>query len=308
MINRPNKAWPATQIANLDRIHAALVDQLVSPRNIVSAQRLVERHLRGLKLGADSARYAQKRIFDPKALKRLPLKWSPTAKNFRQIVCTAKDPHPAELAMAFFDQGYICFGTALYWNNLTDQIPTNYYVANERATANRGKATLALDNFYLQDQFIKPARESSRYATFGDCRFTLIERSHSGFLGVINKTIESNGRTILFRLTDPERTLIDCAVAPQRAGGIQTVVDAFRTNTTTPSLKKLLSYYDALGFQYPYWQRIGLIISHTQGKNAAELWRKHFGKPKCRFYVEHGYKADWVVDSDWSVAYPKGLF
>ncbi len=294
--------------AKLVRVHADLKLELQQPRHRVSARRFIDQYLQKHQLSVSSSNRIRKQIFDPKILKSIPLKWSPTTKHFRHIVSTSKDPHPAEIAMAFFDHGYICFGTALYWNDLSNQTPTNYYIANERRTPSRTKSTLIVDDTFLQDQFIKPVRESSRYATWRTFRFTLIDRSASNSLGVITKTITNSGQEIQFRLTDKERTLLDCAVSPHRAGGIQAVVDSFRVSGDSLSLDKLIKYYDSSGFKYPYWQRIGLLLAQASSNKLATLWGTHFGRSKVRFYVDHNYSANWIVDPTWSVAYPKGLF
>lgn len=291
-----------------NRIHDDLISELKKPRHRAAARQFINDYLLQHQLSATSVNKVRKQVMDPNVLKPVDLKWSATAKDFRHVISTSKDPHPAEIAMAFFDRGYICFGTALYWNDLSNQTPTNYYIANERKTPSRIKSSLVVDDLFLQDQFIKPVRESSRYATWGEFRFTLIDRDASNFSGVITKTITASARKIQFSLTDKERTLLDCAVSPQRAGGIQAVVESFRAAAHSLSLDKLITYYDSSRFKYPYWQRVGLLLEKSSNSKFASHWSKHFGKSKFRFYVDHNYSANWVVDPTWSVAYPKGLF
>jgi predicted transcriptional regulator of viral defense system len=294
-------------MAQLDGAYGELISLLAPPRNAVASRKAIEDFFHAKKFGAESRTYLRKRITNPKVLKPLPLKWSPTAKGFRQIFTTAGDSHPLEIAMAFFDGGYICFGTAVYWHNLTTQIPANYYVAKERATRSRASSSLQIDDYYLQDQFLKPARDSNRFATYEGHRFTLIEREYSDFLGVIDAKKQHGGRTITYRVTDLERTLLDCAVAPHRAGGIQTVLHTYRSVANRLSVRRLIDYYGKLRLKYPFWQRIGLLLDGAS-PDAATSWREHFGTPKLKFYADHSYKSDWTFDPTWKVAYPRGIF
>ena len=155
---------------------------------------------------------------------------------------------------------------------------------------------------------MKPPRETARQAAYQGVKYTLAERNATGLLGVTGRSIVFNNKRIRFKVSDLERTLLDCAVFPHRAGGIRNVMEIFAKAKRRLSIERLLSYYRQLDFTYPYWQRIGLILEKTAGKNATRDWRDAFGEPGFTFYLDRLYKSNWKIDPRWKVAYPPGLF
>ena len=102
---------------------------------------------------------------------KLPIRWNPAAKDYRHIFALHRPAHPVEISMAFFHDAYLCFGTALFWNETSDQVPSNYYVATERAIKSSSIDNVDIDNYYLRDQFMKPHRETKKIAKYENKRF-----------------------------------------------------------------------------------------------------------------------------------------
>ncbi len=238
----------------------------------------------------------------------LELRWNRAARITRRIYAPRRLLHPAEIAMALFKDGYICFGTAIYWNEITGQVPTHYYVAKERNTKSQIAHSMEIDDYYLQDHFMRPAVESSTFATYEGYKFILVDRNPTGNLGVISRKISLTQQKIAIRYTNLERTLLDCAIFPDRAGGIKNVVECYLESRRRLSIEKMINYYKELNLTYPYWQRIGLILEKTNTANKARKWRDSFGIPQFGFYIDRMFKSNWKFDESWKVSYPPGLF
>lgn len=241
-------------------------------------------------------------------LEEINLQWDPSASNTRRLYGPPREFNPLEIAMAFFEEGYVCFGAALYWNRFTEQSPSHYHIATERKTKANGIHSEEIDDDYLRDQFMKPPRENRRTANFQGYRYTLHQRDHASYLGVIQRKVDMEWGKLDLRYTDLEKTLLDCTVSPELAGGIKNVVESYAVAKSRISMDKLIAYYRKMDYTYPYWQRIGLILDKTSGGKKAERWRNEFGRPKFTFYLDRKYRADWDLDPRWEVAFPKGLF
>ena len=294
------------EIREMDKATNKILEFLTAPRNQKSARDYIDRVVNEAAI-APTCRWAISDVVTSK-LKSVQLDWQFLKKDFRHIVSVSSEVDPVELGMGFFNDGYICCGSALYWNELTNQVPHHYYIASERKSPQARRPRVKFAEYDLRTEFLKDPRKTSKVATHGHYTYTLLERSHSGGLGVTEKRFKISGRQSLMRITNIERTLLDCTIYPHYSGGIATVLDAYATAGRKLSLNKLIQYYKSLNLIYPYWQRIGLILEKQMGEKRARNWKTEFGRPRYRFYIDRPAKADWVVNERWNVAYPAGLF
>ena len=277
---------------------------LYQPKSSREASILISDILAGVELDNRTRKALEKRV----AGFELDLKWNPATGKTKKLFASPREFHPLEIAMGFSEEGYLSFGTAVYWTQLTDQVPSHYYISIERKNKAVGRHSADIDDFYLQEQFMKPPRETARQAAYKGNLYSLLERNATGLLGVTDRSIVFNHKRIRFRISGLERTLLDCAVFPHRAGGIRNVIEIFAKAKRRLSIETLMSYYRQLDFTYPYWQRIGLILEKTAGKIAAQAWREEFGEPGFTFYMDRSFKSNWRIDPRWKVAFPPGLF
>ena len=242
-------------------------------------------------------------------LNKLALQWKGSLKIKLYSSLPNTDANPLEMAVAFNPRSYLCYQTALFWNELTEQVPHTFYIANERpGTSPRPSVPVSFDEFELRDAFVKLPKGHPNVATFGEYRFVFLARAHTGNAGVETRLIPFNQNKIRARITGLERTLLDCISAPENAGGVANVVDAMKRSTDRVKIDKLLELYIQLDFKYPHWQRIGLLLERIVSPVHAKKWRSHFGAPQTKFYLAKGYKLGWELDTLWNVYYPKGLF
>ena len=302
----PDHTWSEAHIKKMNAVYCQIFSALKTPHHAIAARKIISHYLSRENFGGSSKKTIRDQINDN--LNTVDLRWNPASKRFRKILSTSDNVAPVEIAIAFFDKGYFCYGTALYWNNLTNQVPTNFYIAQERVAPSPRRDVQEIDEFEMMDNSIKPPRETRKVASYGEYKFTLIERDYTDFIGVTEKITTHSGRKIRFRCTNLERTLLDCAIHPHRAGGLQALISAFDEGSRRLSIAKMAAYYHSLNLYYPYWQRIGLILKNTCTVIKTSEWKKQFGPPRSRFFIDKLYRSTWVIDSEWNVAYPQGLF
>lgn len=239
----------------------------------------------------------------------IKLKWPNTPPQIHLYSSLADEQlHPLEVAMGVSHKAYICYQAALFLNELSDQVPNTLHVGIERPkTSSKSKAPELWDDFVLRDAFAKPPRPHKKVALFGNQRIVLLERAYSGNAGVESRTFSSltKGKTI--HVTGLERTLLDCAISPEDAGGISNVIDAFAEAANQIDIQKMIRLYRGFGLKYPHWQRIAFILKHFTDSRIADKWMNAFGKPKNKFYAMKGYKLNWRYDDETQIYYPPGL-
>jgi predicted transcriptional regulator of viral defense system len=195
--------------------------------------------------------------------------------------------------------------SALYWNELVEQRPTNYYLSKE-APNRKSTHTKEYDFDLIKQTFMKSPRHTIYCLDHEKNKIFLLEKVNLGQIGVIEKTVKVHDRKATFKLTNIERTLIDAVMAPQYSGGILTVIHAFESAKI--NLRDLVEVYNKYNPFYPYWQSIGLILEQTKGEKLAADWATNFGKIENKFFLDHQYKSNWNYSEKWKIYYPTGIF
>jgi len=203
---------------------------------------------------------------------------------------------------------YLCFHTALYLHNLTEQIPKQYYISSLRASKIKRDKNYTLDDIQqeaIDQSFAQKKVGSSRFATFNESRVFLLESHHAESIGIKEIPLENLSNTI--KVTDLERTMIDAVVRPFYCGGIYEVLKAFELCADTISINRISSYLKILDFIYPYHQAIGFYLEKTGKYPTSAIEKIHRRFPKKRnMYLAYGHK-DLLFSKEWQIYYPKSL-
>ncbi|TVQ79064.1 MAG: hypothetical protein EA369_05700 [Bradymonadales bacterium] len=214
-----------------------------------------------------------------------------------------------ELIQAFcnpLSRYYVSHYSALYWNELVQQQPKDYYLTRE-AQARRPVHTNDYDPDRIKQAFLKSPRHTSQFASYRDSKIYLIEKQGLSEMGVTTKTIEIQKTPISLRLTNIERTLIDSVISPFYSGGILTVIAAF--DKAKINIRDLYNIYEKYSLFYPYWQAIGFILENVKGRELAEDWKSFFDMNKSSaFYLDRQFRSDWLYSEPWKLYYPRGVF
>lgn len=199
---------------------------------------------------------------------------------------------------SLYNKAYFSHYSALFLNQLTEQIPKTVYINREQN--NESFSTQSLSQEAINRAFANRQRNSNSRAIVNGYEVVLINGKKTNNLGTIQEYYENS----LISFTDKERTLIDIIVRPDYSGGVHEIIKAFQIASEEISLNKLNAYYKNLKYIYPYHQAIGFLLEMT-GK---------FSEAKLKSFQEHGIKFDFYLgyklnqpsyNAKWKLFYPK---
>ncbi|HAS81927.1 MAG TPA: hypothetical protein DCS43_04450 [Verrucomicrobia bacterium] len=214
-------------------------------------------------------------------------------------------PHVAQV---LFPEGYFCNLTSLYYHKLSNQVPTNLYIATEppREKDQARRTGVTLSDQAIFRAFVQPHRTSNNIYRFGDSDITHTERINRDQIGIV--TIQDSRHALPkgARVTCIERAIIDAVVQPHYNGGITAVIDALRLGLPRAKRDTIMDIYKKLSFVYPYWQSLGFLSERLGAPDLADAIRKDL-TVKNKFYLDHLAKTSWAFDTKWQVFYPEGI-
>jgi hypothetical protein len=135
-------------------------------------------------------------------------------------------------------------------------------------------------------------------------RAVILNGKHTDRLEV-SQMSAPEGSGELLEVTKIERTLIDIAVRPAYAGGVEQVLAAFQRAKERMSVGTLIATLKRLGYMYPYHQAIGFYMERA-GYEPVKLARLKALGLEHDFYLAHGLK-DLTYDAAWRLHHPKDL-
>ena len=207
---------------------------------------------------------------------------------------------PLQLAASIKPRGYFSHGTAAMLHGLIKPTSKTIYLNVEQSEKSANDGVLAQDA--IDRAFANKQRQSNLVYACHDIAVTILSGKHANRLAVeemIGPTSEK------VRVTSLERTLIDIVVRPVYAGGISTVLDAYRAAKDRMSVDRLLSVLEKLDYVYPYHQAIGFLMEmagHSE-KNYAKL--RELGL-KHNFYLAHAVRGP-EYSKEWRLFYPRDV-
>lgn len=311
MAKRKNLASVSVNSRNEEKIHRELLHALEKPLRAVEIGSVIEHFVAEQNLSESGSRRIRSRVLK-EGIREVGLKWKgPSSRSSASLYTSLPDEeiNPLEIATAFHPKSYLCYQTALFWNELTGQVPRTFYIGQERPpTSSKEQIPISFDDFELRDAFVKALVERKNVGTFGQYRYIILVRTYTGNAGVEVRKIPFNGKMITTSITGLERTLLDCISVPENAGGISNVIEAIRLGAKKIDIDIFYGLYTKLRFKYPHWQRVGFLFDRLGYANLAKKWKSRFGLPKNKFYLTKGYKLEWEFDEAWSTYFPRGLF
>lgn len=203
-----------------------------------------------------------------------------------------------DIALSLKPGAYLSHYTAMFYHDLTEQIPKTIYVTSEQESK---FIEHDLEQKDIDQAFNKPVRNTNHIAQFGDYKITLLNGKHTNNTGVIKSHFDSSEVT----LTNLERTLIDISVRPNYSGGILEVLKAYTLAKEKVSINKIKAYLQKIDFIYPYHQVIGFYLEKSgypdERIRLLEIKEKSFD-----FYLAHNMD-DTLYSKRWCLYYPKYL-
>lgn len=206
-----------------------------------------------------------------------------------------------EILMGLKEKAYFSHYTAMFLNDLTEQIPKTMYL-NVEQIQRVVPVRKNLEQTNIDRAFSNKPRVSNNYTVYNKNRICLLNGKQSGNLGVVD--IHDSNNSIL-KVTNLERTLIDIVVRPVYSGGVYEILEAYKKAIERLSVNKLMSYLFKLKHVYPYHQAIGFYLEKAEYKiNQIALVEQI--EMKNDFYLDYQMK-DSEYSSRWKLFYPKGM-
>ncbi len=205
-----------------------------------------------------------------------------------------------EVYLSLVASAYLSHYTAMGYHQLTEQMPKTYYVNHELTPKHITPNQLTQEG--IDVAFAKAPRVSRTVAEYKGDRIVLLNSKSANGLGIIEEPWERG----FVRMTNPERTLIDCMVKPEYAGGVYEVAKAFKLANGRASTNTMYAMLKKLDYVYPYHQVLGFYLELA--KFDSVILKRLAAMPMPHdFYLTHG-----MVDPDysekWKLYYPKSFF
>ncbi len=206
---------------------------------------------------------------------------------------------PFRMALSLRVRGYLSHGTAVLMHGLNDQLPKTIYVNQEQSAKPRGGG---LTQQRLTLAFSRRQRTSNYVYAFGNHRAVILSGKQTAAWGVAPLD-DLRGEAL--PVTGIARTLVDIAVRPAYAGGIQQVLEAYRGALGRVGSTEILRALEHLDYVYPYHQAIGFLMERA-GFEGRELQPLEQIGMKFDFYLIHGMRNP-KLNSRWRLFVPEGV-
>jgi predicted transcriptional regulator of viral defense system len=236
-------------------------------------------------------------LADHSSLKRIEFAFT----SRKEIRYTWGDVPMYELLLSLKPGAYFSHYTAVYFHELSEQIPRTIYLnVEQKAPGNRSGS---LEQQAIDTAFKRKVRVSNEAAVYQDYRVCIVHGMGQGQLGVEERQ-GSQGETI--RVTDLERTLIDITVRPVYSGGVSEVLKAYREAQGRVSINRLTAYLKKTGYIYPYHQAIGFYLERAGNYKPAQIELLRQFERKYDFYLVHEM-GETEYSKEWRLYFPKGF-
>jgi predicted transcriptional regulator of viral defense system len=207
-----------------------------------------------------------------------------------------------ELLPKIRSNGYYTHLSALYFHDLLDYEPENVYFNHEQAA--RISSANTLEQSRIDNAFQKNQRLTTARTVYDDKEYWLLNGKQTGNYGVSVMEIPSGAKV---SVTNLERTLIDITVRPAYAGGVNSVLNAYRLAQPQVSVKKLIKTLRCLDYVYPYYQSIGFYLELAGNYPTRTIQAlEDYDTFRHNFYVDYEIK-DPTYSPKWRIYYPNNL-
>lgn len=207
-----------------------------------------------------------------------------------------------EIALSLKPRSYISHYSAMFLQNLTEQIPKTIYVTYERLNSLSSKKN-SLTQANIDAAFQKNERSSNNTYVLGKFKIQLISSPRNDKLGISFYTLTSG---IQIPVTNIERTLIDATVRPSLSGGVPEIVKAYTEALTKIQIVKLKAYLSSMNYIYPYEQAVGFYLDYV-GLPEKRLKRiQSICKNEFDFYLDRKM-INPLYSEKWRIYYPSYL-
>lgn len=206
-----------------------------------------------------------------------------------------------EIALSINQGSYLTHYSAMYINELTDNVPKIIYTNLEQTKKYANEEATVLYQENIDKAFQRPMRTTNQIAIIEDSIYSayFLNGKNVNKIGVIDLDYDNSK----IKVTNVERTLIDITVRPSYSGGINEVLNAYIAAKDKVSTNKLIATLKKMDYIYPYHQAIGFYMEKA-GYNERALTLLEKIPMKNDFYLNYQIK-DKAYSTRWRLFFPK---
>lgn len=206
-----------------------------------------------------------------------------------------------QLIQSLRPEGYFSHSTALKLHGLITKLPMTTYLNFEQPKNNTSDGRLIQER--IDFAFKCACRVSKNIAKLEGKKVCLLNGMFTGQLGVISMPDDVGGNV---RVTDVERTLIDCTVRPVYGSSVRTVLRAFKTAARLISMSKLAETLSTLDYVYPFHQAVGFYLERSGAYSEDQIAIFERIEKKFDFYLTHKMNKH-KYSKRWRLYYPSNI-
>lgn len=206
-----------------------------------------------------------------------------------------------DLAISLRSGAFLSHKSAAFLHGFVETEPNDIYLNYEQSPKPIPKGELTQMGINLA--FKNNVRTSKNKASLGKYTIYILSGKYTNQLGTINITGPLGEE---LRTTNVERTLIDIAVRPNYAGGVENVLQIYKQAAKTVSIDKLAKILVQLKYIYPYHQAIGFYLDRTGVFSDKEIDVLLKIDMKFDFYLAH-HMQQKKYSPKWRLFYPAEL-
>jgi hypothetical protein len=210
-----------------------------------------------------------------------------------------KEAAPVDVALALRPKSYLSHSTAAEHHGLFTT-NANLYVNKEQSAKPPSESTLS--QAAIRRAFSNAPRMSNLIYGYKTKKIVLLGGENTGDYNVENAK-SPHGTDI--RVTSLERTLVDLAVRPSYAGGVNAVLTAYMRAKNRISLPKIVAVLKALNHLYPFHQAVGFYLSRSGLPPKATSALQDLGLD-FDFYLTNQI-SNPELDRRWRIYFPRDL-
>ena len=168
------------------------------------------------------------------------------------------DIDPLELLQAYKQKGIVCFFSALFYFDLTTQIPTHHHVATIVKQTERSSTEIldSIINETIHDHKSERGKLGSYVFSYQDLPFYSTNRNENTIPGIKLQVL--NPRTQI-RMTTIEQTLLDTLQYPYHCGGPEVIFESWKTHINKIDESLIIKYLKNINL-LPLSRRLGAML------------------------------------------------
>ena len=233
-------------------------------------------------------------------------------KDVIRLIPRSQPVSPYAIALSLSTHAYVSHYSALYLHGLTLNVPKPIYVKSRRTKAkNPPREPGSLTQAQLDSSFSLPARATRNIYTFdyeGATREVyLLEKSAEVDKG-ITKVFAPHAPSGI-AVSGIEKTLVECVIKTNYAGGAGEVLDAFRMAKGNLKILRMMQLFNGGHYLFPYEKNILFYMDRTDYSEQQKNLVKERSRPDRKGFTTYLEKDmhSMRLDPEIGIYYPQGL-